>query len=267
MRLARIVSDGREGIALAEGDGARALFGTDAGYPGGLSELVSGGSQALQRGAEVLAKAEPVDLESVCTSRCLARRSRSSAWVSTTAATRGRPIMMCRPTPPYSRGSRPVSPGTRPRLSAPGCLSSSTTRANLSRLSERAAATSQRVTPWSTSSATRSSTMDRCATSRWRLRSGPSARTSTAPGPSGRFSSRRTRFQAGGSGLQLTTRLNGQIVQQADTSEMIYGVASVIAFLSEAMTFHPGDVLAMGTPLGVGLERDPQLLVKGRRRM
>ena len=67
---------------------------------------------------------------------------------------------------------------------------------------------------------------------------------------------------AGGSGLQLTTRLNGQIVQQADTSEMIYGVASVIAFLSEAMTLHPGDVLVMGTPPGVGLERDPQLFMK-----
>src|SRR3984957_8335787 len=67
---------------------------------------------------------------------------------------------------------------------------------------------------------------------------------------------------AGGSGLQLTTRLDGEIVQQADTSEMIYGVASVIAFLSEAMTFHPGDVLVMGTPPGVGLERDPQLFMK-----
>ena len=67
---------------------------------------------------------------------------------------------------------------------------------------------------------------------------------------------------AGGSGLQLTTRLNGQIVQRADTSEMIYGVASVIAFLSEAMTFLPGDVLVMGTPPGVGLERDPQLFMK-----
>jgi acylpyruvate hydrolase len=65
MRLARIVSDGREGIALAKGDSARALFDTDGGYPGGLSELVSRGTQALQRGAEVLATAEPVDLESV----------------------------------------------------------------------------------------------------------------------------------------------------------------------------------------------------------
>ncbi len=53
MRLARIVSDGREGIALAEGDSARALFDTDAGYPGGLSELVSGppGAATRSRGA------------------------------------------------------------------------------------------------------------------------------------------------------------------------------------------------------------------------
>jgi len=43
---------------------------------------------------------------------------------------------------------------------------------------------------------------------------------------------------------------------------MIYGVANVIAFLSEAMTFHPGDVLSMGTPPGVGFARNPQLFMK-----
>jgi acylpyruvate hydrolase len=67
---------------------------------------------------------------------------------------------------------------------------------------------------------------------------------------------------AGGSGLRLETRLNGQVVQSASTGDMIYSVASTIAFLSEAMTLNPGDVLVMGTPPGVGFARQPKLLMK-----
>jgi hypothetical protein len=59
MRLARIASDGREGIALAEGDSARALFDTDAGYPGGLSELVSGGPRRCNAEQELHRPAIP----------------------------------------------------------------------------------------------------------------------------------------------------------------------------------------------------------------
>jgi acylpyruvate hydrolase len=67
---------------------------------------------------------------------------------------------------------------------------------------------------------------------------------------------------AGGSGLLLQTRLNGQVVQSASTGDMIYGVARTIAFISEAMTLDPGDVLIMGTPPGVGFARQPKLLMK-----
>jgi acylpyruvate hydrolase len=66
----------------------------------------------------------------------------------------------------------------------------------------------------------------------------------------------------GASGLRLRTRLNGHVVQDASTADMIYSVANTIAFLSEAMTLNPGDVLAMGTPPGVGLARNPQLFMK-----
>jgi 2-keto-4-pentenoate hydratase/2-oxohepta-3-ene-1,7-dioic acid hydratase in catechol pathway len=66
----------------------------------------------------------------------------------------------------------------------------------------------------------------------------------------------------GGSGLRLQTRLNGQVVQSASTGDMIYSVASTIAFLSTAMTLNPGDVLIMGTPSGVGFAREPKLFMK-----
>jgi len=59
-------------------------------------------------------------------------------------------------------------------------------------------------------------------------------------------------------GLGLQTRVNGAVVQQASTSEMIRSVAEIIAYLSEVLTLHPGDVIATGTPAGVGFSRDPR---------
>lgn len=66
----------------------------------------------------------------------------------------------------------------------------------------------------------------------------------------------------GAKGLRITTRLNGQIVQDANTDDMIFDVARTIAILSECMTLDPGDVIVMGTPSGVGHARKPPLWMK-----
>jgi 2-keto-4-pentenoate hydratase/2-oxohepta-3-ene-1,7-dioic acid hydratase in catechol pathway len=52
--------------------------------------------------------------------------------------------------------------------------------------------------------------------------------------------------------LRLTTRLDGQIVQDGRTSQMAYDVATLVAYVSTAMTLLPGDVILTGTPAGVG---------------
>ncbi len=67
---------------------------------------------------------------------------------------------------------------------------------------------------------------------------------------------------AGATGLRIQCRLNGQIMQDATTSDMIWSVAETIALLSECLTLEPGDVIAMGTPAGVGQARTPQLWMK-----
>jgi 2-keto-4-pentenoate hydratase/2-oxohepta-3-ene-1,7-dioic acid hydratase in catechol pathway len=67
---------------------------------------------------------------------------------------------------------------------------------------------------------------------------------------------------AGAKGLHIQTRLNGQIVQDASTSDMIFDVATLIAILSEAITLSPGDIIVTGTPSGVGMARKPQLFMK-----
>ncbi len=59
------------------------------------------------------------------------------------------------------------------------------------------------------------------------------------------------------SDLELTTRLNGEVMQSARTSQMIIDVPSTIEFFSSFTTLRPGDVIATGTPGGVGFARQP----------
>jgi len=60
-----------------------------------------------------------------------------------------------------------------------------------------------------------------------------------------------------GEGLRLRTVVNGETVQEASTADMIFSVGEILAYLSEVMTLNPGDVVATGTPQGVGFTRTP----------
>ncbi|MFQ5956079.1 MAG: fumarylacetoacetate hydrolase family protein, partial [Kiloniellales bacterium] len=66
----------------------------------------------------------------------------------------------------------------------------------------------------------------------------------------------------GAKGLRLQTRLNGAVVQQASTSDMMFDVAELIHVITEGITLEPGDIIVSGTPSGVGQARDPQLFMK-----
>jgi 2-keto-4-pentenoate hydratase/2-oxohepta-3-ene-1,7-dioic acid hydratase in catechol pathway len=66
---------------------------------------------------------------------------------------------------------------------------------------------------------------------------------------------------AGASGLRILARVNGEVRQDSNTSDMIFDVATLIATLSEAMTLEPGDVIATGTPSGVGYARKPPVFL------
>ena len=63
--------------------------------------------------------------------------------------------------------------------------------------------------------------------------------------------------------LELTTRLNGNVVQHDTTDHMIFDVATIIEYLSTVTWLEPGDIIATGTPDGVGLGRKPPLWMKG----
>jgi 2-keto-4-pentenoate hydratase/2-oxohepta-3-ene-1,7-dioic acid hydratase in catechol pathway len=62
--------------------------------------------------------------------------------------------------------------------------------------------------------------------------------------------------------LGIRLRLNGQTLQDSSTAQLIFGVASLVSFLSETITLEPGDVIATGTPGGVGFARTPPIYMK-----
>jgi 2-keto-4-pentenoate hydratase/2-oxohepta-3-ene-1,7-dioic acid hydratase in catechol pathway len=66
----------------------------------------------------------------------------------------------------------------------------------------------------------------------------------------------------GASGLRIQTRVNGEVMQDSNTSDMIFGTANLIATLSEIMTLEPGDLIATGTPSGVAHARKPPAWMK-----
>ena len=62
--------------------------------------------------------------------------------------------------------------------------------------------------------------------------------------------------------LKIEGVLNGQVMQSSNTSKMIFPVAHLVSYLSQGITLEPGDVIATGTPDGVGIFRKPPVLLK-----
>jgi 2,4-didehydro-3-deoxy-L-rhamnonate hydrolase len=62
--------------------------------------------------------------------------------------------------------------------------------------------------------------------------------------------------------LRLSTTLNGQVMQDAATSEMLFSPARLLAFLTDLISLEPGDVVTTGSPAGVGFFRKPQVFLQ-----
>ncbi len=59
-------------------------------------------------------------------------------------------------------------------------------------------------------------------------------------------------------GLAIETRVNGEVLQSSNTSQLVFDVPALVAWISRGCTLEPGDVILTGTPAGVGAARDPQ---------
>ncbi|MGN6576401.1 MAG: fumarylacetoacetate hydrolase family protein [Nocardioides sp.] len=62
-------------------------------------------------------------------------------------------------------------------------------------------------------------------------------------------------------GLRLTTTVNGELMQDGNTRELIHGVGRIIAYITDTLTLLPGDIIATGTPGGVGAGRKPPVFL------
>jgi acylpyruvate hydrolase len=65
-----------------------------------------------------------------------------------------------------------------------------------------------------------------------------------------------------GSGLRVVQHLNGQVLQDGNTNDLIFDVPFLIAFVSRVFTLEPGDLILTGTPPGVGWAREPKVSMK-----
>jgi 2-keto-4-pentenoate hydratase/2-oxohepta-3-ene-1,7-dioic acid hydratase in catechol pathway len=62
--------------------------------------------------------------------------------------------------------------------------------------------------------------------------------------------------------LRITTRVNGEVVQDETTAAMIFPIDEIVAHVSTVLTLEPGDIIATGTPVGVGVKRTPPLFLR-----
>ena len=88
-----------------------------------------------------------------------------------------------------------------------------------------------------------------------------------ATGPLGPWVVPAAELPAGAAGLKIESRLNGQVMQSSNTSLMLTSVVDALCLLTQAMTLEPGDVIAMGTPSGVGHARKPPVFMRGGDRI
>jgi 2-keto-4-pentenoate hydratase/2-oxohepta-3-ene-1,7-dioic acid hydratase in catechol pathway len=65
-----------------------------------------------------------------------------------------------------------------------------------------------------------------------------------------------------GSGLRVIQRLNGEVLQDGTTSDLIFSVPFLVAFASNVFTLEPGDLILTGTPPGIGWARDPKIALQ-----
>jgi acylpyruvate hydrolase len=71
-----------------------------------------------------------------------------------------------------------------------------------------------------------------------------------------------TADESPGPAREITCEVDGELMQKADTSDLVFGPAALVSYISAILTLEPGDVIATGTPGGVGAARQPQRFLR-----
>jgi acylpyruvate hydrolase len=264
MRFAMIEIAGRAGIAAAAGEGQpfHARFADEAGYPGDLAGLVARGPKALREAGAALAGAPAVDLAAatfliplpnppkiICIGLNYADHSRESGFEPPAY-----PTVFGRFASSLLAHNAPIiRPAVSEQLDYEGELVAVIGTGGRNIAKDQALS---HVIGYSLFN--EASIRDfQFKAPQWTV-----GKNFDATGAFGPILVTADELPPGGKGLRIQTRLNGEIVQDASTDDMIFDVATLIATLSEAFTLQAGDVIVTGTPAGVGLARKPQLWMK-----
>jgi acylpyruvate hydrolase len=263
MRFAVFSGEGREGLAVtAPGGEFHGLFSGDAGYPGSLDSLVRKGRSALDAAAVALGKGFVVDLDKVtlhpplsapgkiiCVGLNYVDHSIESGFVVPDY-----PTIFTRFTSSLLGAGAPIiRPTVSTQLDYEGEMVAVIGVAGR-HIAEQDAL--DHVIGYSIFND--ASVRDYQKKSpQWTI--GKNFDNTGAFGP---YLVTADEISPGGKGLHIQTRLNGTVVQDASTDDMVFSVARLISILSEAITLSPGDIFVTGTPAGVGMARKPPLFMK-----
>ena len=262
MRFAAFSTGEQDGLAVAGPNGRfHGLLTKDAGYPGPLDVLIRNGRSALDAAAAMLEKGPAIDLGQVTFFRLCRLPARLSALGLTTSITRSKVASPC---PTIRQSSRVLLPAS----SARSAIIRPKVSIQLDYEGELAAIIGVRGRHISEKDAlghvvgysifNDASIRDYQKKSpQWTI--GKNFDDTGAFGP---CMVTADELSPGAKGLHIQTRLNGVVVQDASTDDMVFSVARLISILSEAMTLSSGDIIVTGTPAGVGMARNPPLFMK-----
>lgn len=263
MRFAAFKSGEREGLAVAGSEREfRGLHSDDANYPGSLDVLIRKGHGALESAAETLRAGDPVDLDEVtllpplaapakiiCVGLNYVDHSLESGFTPPSY-----PTIFSRFTSSLIGANAPI---LRPKVSTQ--LDYEGEMVAVIGVGGRHIAEADALAHVAGYSIFNDASIRdfQMKAPQWTV-----GKNFDGTGAFGPYLVTADELPAGGKGLHIQTRLNGAVVQDATTSDMVFSVAKLISILSEAMSLSPGDIIVSGTPAGVGMARKPQLFMK-----
>ena len=262
MRFASYLNAGRPGLALKTENGWRGLSEGDASYPGTLQSLIQTGGDALSRAAGVLASAPAVDMGTVTLLPPLSNPEKI-VCIGLNYKDHSAESGFNQPEYPtvfgrfnsslIAHGAPSLRPAISEQLDYEGEL------AAIIGKTARDAAEEDALDHIAGYSVFNDGSIREYQFKAPQWTPGKNFDDTGAFGPD--FVTADD-LPPGCEGLRLQTRLNGQVVQDASISDMVFPVAKLVAILSQFMTLKPGDVIVTGTPSGVGLARKPPLFMK-----
>lgn len=262
MRFVRFKIDSTEGLAVLTAGGARGLLSTQSGYPGNLDSLITKGADALRAAGEALASAPHIDLSKaaylppfgapekvICVGLNYRDHSAESGFKQPdypTLFTRFNSSLI-------GHGAPIVKPRVSDSLDYEGELVAVIGTGGRHIAKDKAL---DHIAGYSIFND--ASVRDyQFKSPQWTV--GKNFDDTGAFGPSFVTADE---LPAGAKGLKLTTRLNGTVMQQTTTDDMVFDIATLVATISEAITLKAGDVIVTGTPSGVGQSRKPPVWMK-----